>query len=112
MTDDGTATGDFDEEEDFDPEEAERQIAEFIATADELEGPAIADLADAVARVLDGTWSAIEEIIGPQTNNKVIATMLLLSSQARQLQPEDARHWQLHAASSLVGAMIPNARHP
>src|SRR5687767_2386832 len=110
MTDDESPTGDFDDEEEFDPEEAERQIAEFITNADALEGPPVADLAAGVARVLDSTWSHIAEIIDPQTNNKIIATMLLLSSEARQLQPEDPRHWQLHAASSLVGAMIPNAR--
>jgi hypothetical protein len=34
------------DEEDFDPEEGERRITEFITSADELAGPPVAELVD------------------------------------------------------------------
>ena len=102
----------FDEDEEFDPEEAERQIGEFITAADRLEGPSTAELAAGVERVLSGAWTQIEDLIGAQPNNKIVAIMLLLSRQARELTPEEPRQWQLYAGSSLVSAMIPNAKHP
>jgi hypothetical protein len=99
-----------DEDEEFDAEQAERDIAAFIVAADELEGPSTAEIAERVEVVMATAWEQIAQIVDGQANNKVVATMLLLSRQARESTPEDPRQWQLHAASSLVGAMIPNAR--
>ena len=99
-----------DDDEEFDPVEAERQIDEFIVSADTLGGASIAALGERAAAVLADTWDRLEEVVGQEANNKVVATMLWLSREARRHTPEDPRQWQLHAASSLVGAMIPNAR--
>ena len=103
-------TPEFEDEDDFDPVEAERQIDEFIVSADTLGGPPIAELAGRAAAILSETWDRLEAVVGDEANNKVVATMLWLSREARALPPEDPRQWQLHAASSLVGAMIPNAK--
>ena len=100
----------FDEEE-FDPEQAAREIDAFIVAADQLDGPATAELANRAEAVMAAAWAQIEQIVVGQANNKIVATMLLLSREARESTPEDPRQWQLYAASSMVGAMIPNARH-
>lgn len=40
------------DDEDFAPEEAERRITEFIASAEELPGPSVAELAEHVAGLM------------------------------------------------------------
>jgi hypothetical protein len=94
-----------DEEEDFDPEEGERRITEFITSAEELPGPPVAELADRVADLMRATWSDVETIISEYPNNKVLAVELFLSQRARGLQPDDSEQWRLHAATSLLSGI-------
>ena len=98
----------FDEDADYDPEEAERSIAEFIAKADELEGPSSATLASAALAEVTQAWERVDRLLADQPNNKVIATMLELSRQMRQgaWQPGEAEQWQLSAASTIVSGLI------
>ena len=53
----------LDDEEDFDPEEAERRITEFITSADELTGPPVAELGDEVAGLMRAAWRDVEDIL-------------------------------------------------
>jgi hypothetical protein len=95
-----------DEEEDFDPEEGERRITGFIISAEELPGPPVAQLVEQVAELMRAAWSDIENILSASTHNKVLATQLSLSQQARGLQPDDPEQWRLFAASTLLSGMI------
>lgn len=94
------------DDEDFDPEEGERRITEFIASADELPGPPVADLAERVADLMRASWKDIESLVEGQPHNKVLATQLLLSQRARGLQPDDDEQWRLSAASTLLSGMV------
>ncbi|MBA3425339.1 MAG: hypothetical protein ACR2HO_00890 [Rubrobacteraceae bacterium] len=93
--------------EDFDPEEAERRITEFVTTSDELPGPTVADLAERVVGLMRTTWDDIEEIMDGIPHNKLLATQLLLSQRARGLQPDDPEQWRLFAATTLLSGMVP-----
>ena len=105
------AEGDFEDEDDYDPEEADRRISEFIDQADRLPGPSVAELADTVHRHVTAAWDASVDLLDLQRQNKIVATMLLLSRRARETEPSSAEHWQLNAASTLVsGMMIPDER--
>jgi len=95
--------------EDFDPEQADRDVDAFIAGTVNLDGPSVAELAERVAQVVSTAWEAIERDTGNVANNKLIATMLLVSRQARQVPADEPRHWQLHAASTLLSGLINNA---
>jgi hypothetical protein len=94
------------EDEDFDPEEGERRITEFITSADELPGPPGAELVDQVAGLMRAAWRDVETLLSQSPHNKVLATQLRLSQQARGLQPDDPEQWRLFAASTLLGGMI------
>jgi hypothetical protein len=94
------------EDEDFDPEEGERRITEFITSADELPGPPVAELVDQVAGLMRAAWRDVETLLSQSPHNKVLATQLRLSQQARGLQPDDPEQWRLFAASTLLGGMI------
>ncbi|MBA2344616.1 MAG: hypothetical protein H0V83_06005 [Rubrobacter sp.] len=93
--------------EDFDPEEAERRITEFVNSADELSGASVAELAERVAGSMRTTWYDIEEIMEDIPHNKLLATQLLLGQRARGLQPEDPEQWRLYAATTLLSGMVP-----
>ena len=94
------------DEEDFDPEEAERQITTFITSTEELPGPPVAELADRVAEQLREAWRDVETIMSGKPHNKVLAAQLLLSQQARGLQADDPEQWRLFAATTLLSGMI------
>lgn len=94
------------EDSDFDPEEAERQIAEFVAAADELPGPPVGELADRVAEMVRVAEEGIAALVAPQRQNKVVATFLLLSQRARGVDPTRDEHWRLNAAATLVSALL------
>ena len=94
------------EDEDFDPEEGERRITEFITSADELAGPPVAELVEQVAVLMRAAWIDVEDILTASPHNKVLATQLRLSQQARGLPPDDPEQWRLFAASTLLGGMI------
>jgi hypothetical protein len=94
------------EDEDCDPEEGERRITEFITSADELAGPPVAELVDQVAGLMRAAWSDVETLLSQSPHNKVLATQLSLSQQARGLQPDDPEQWRLFAASTLLSGMI------
>lgn len=90
--------------DEFDPEQAEREIQAFLDAADALGGPAVADLA-----AVGEAWAGVERAMAGVPNNKLIATMLLVSRQARETSADDPRHWQLHAASTLLSGLIGRA---
>jgi hypothetical protein len=97
----------FDDEEDFDPEEAERSIAAFIDSANKLGGTSADELASQVLAVMETAQSGIAAILDEQPNNKIIATMLALSRQHREVMDTDSSlQWRLSAASSLVSGFI------
>src|SRR5215203_6292948 len=77
------------EEEELDPEEAERRITHFVTTADELPGPPVEGLAEQVAGLMRAAWSDLERVMDGKPHNKVLATQLLLGHRARALQPDD-----------------------
>ena len=94
------------EEEELDPEEAERRITHFVTTADELPGPPVEELAEQVAELMRAAWSDLERIMDGKPHNKVLATQLLLGQRARALQPDDPEQWRLFAATMLLSGMV------
>jgi hypothetical protein len=95
----------FDEEE-FDPEEAEQRITQFVTSADELSGPPVEDLAEQVAALMRTALRDLEMIMTHTPHNKVLATQLLLGQRARGLQQHDPEQWPLHAATSLLSGLV------
>src|SRR5215217_6015464 len=93
------------EEEELDPEEAERRITQFVRSADELSGPPVEELADQVAALMRTALRDLEAIMEGKPHNKVLATQLLLGQRARGLQ-HDPEQWPLHAASSLLSGLV------
>jgi hypothetical protein len=98
--------GPFDEDEEFDPEEADQHITQFVRSADELPGPPVEELADQVAALMRTALREIEAIMDGKPHNKVLATQLLLGQRARGLQQHDPEQWPLHAASSLLSGLV------
>lgn len=94
------------DDEDFDPEEVERRITEFITSADELPGPPVGELADHVAKVMRVAWRDVETIVTGNPHNKVLAAQLFLSQRARGLQADDPEQWWLFAATTLLSGMV------
>ena len=87
-------------------ERIERQLTEFIEGTADLAGAPVDDLADAVEAVVA---RAQEEVRGRMTgaaHNKVLATHLLLSQRARQVEPGSPAQWRLSAASTLLSDLI------
>jgi uncharacterized small protein (DUF1192 family) len=95
------------DEEDLDPEEAERRITEFVTASDELSGPTVAELAGRVARLMRTTSDGIGEIMEGVPHNKLLATQLLLGQHARSMQSDDPEQWRLYAATTLLSGMVP-----
>ena len=105
----GDEQGNEHSEEEMTPQEAEAQIDTFIVAADEAGGSPTAELtAEALANVRDA-WNLIQQITSAQSNNKVIAMMLLSSRRARETDPQDPEHWMLHATSTILSGQIPAA---
>jgi hypothetical protein len=102
-----SAAGDepLNEDEELDPDEAERRIRAFVASAEELPGPPVAELADRVAELMREAWRDVETIISGKPHNKVLAVELLLSQRARGFQADDPEQWRLHAATSLLSGI-------
>jgi hypothetical protein len=98
--------GPFDEEQEFDPEEADQRITQFVRSADELSGPPVEELADQVAALMRTALRDLEAIMEGKPHNKVLATQLLLGQRARGLQQYDPEQWPLHAASSLLSSLV------
>src|ERR687897_1932343 len=95
----------FEEEEEFDPEEADQRITQFVRSAEELSGPPVEELADQVAALMRKALRDLEMIMTETPHNKVLATQLLLGQRARGLQ-HDPEQWPLHAASSLLSGLV------
>jgi len=93
-------------DEELDPAQAERSINAFIDRANALEGPAVEVLADQMAEVMHAAWRTIEEQAAGLSQNKLIAVMMFLGREARQTPADEASHWYLHAASTIVGGLI------
>src|SRR5215208_7371868 len=79
----------FDEEEELDPEEAERRITQFVRSADELSGPPVEELAEQVSALMRIALRDLEKLMEGKPHNKVLATQLLLGQRARALQHLD-----------------------
>jgi hypothetical protein len=94
------------EEEELDPEEAERRITQFVRSADELSGPPVEELAEQVSALMRAALRDLETIMEGKPHNKVLATQLLLGQRARQLQPHDPEQWHLYAASTLLSGIV------
>jgi hypothetical protein len=94
------------EEEELDPEEAERRITQFVRSADELSGPPVEELAERVTALMQAALRDLETIMEGKPHNKVLATQLLLGQRARELQPHDPEQWHLYAASTLLSGIV------
>ena len=94
------------EEEELDPEEAERRITQFITSAEELPGPPVAELAEQVGALIRAASRDFEAIMDGKPHNKVLATQLLLGQRARAMQPEDPERWRLSAATTLLSEIV------
>ena len=94
------------EEEELDPEEAERRITQFVRSADELSGPPVEELAEQVSALMRAALRDLEKLMEEKPHNKVLATQLLLGQRARQLQPDDPEQWHLYAASTLLSGIV------
>jgi hypothetical protein len=96
----------FDEEEELDPEEAERRITQFVISADELPGPPVEELAEGVTALMRAASRDLETIMDGMAHNKILATQLLLGQRARGRQPHDPKQWHLYAASTLLSGIV------
>ena len=94
------------EEEDLDPEEAESHITQFITSAEKLPGPPVEQLAEQVSALMRAASRELEAIMDGKPHNKVLATQLLLGQRARELQMGDPEQSHLHAASTLLSAIV------
>lgn len=94
------------DDEELDPEAAERGIAEFIESAALLAGPPVHELAEQVAQVFHRAWDEVDRLMAEVAYNKLLATMLLVGQQARQLAPDQPEQWRLHAAGSILSGLV------
>src|SRR5215208_799296 len=94
------------EEEELDPEEAERRITQFVRSADELSGPPVEELAEQVSALMRAALRDLEKLMEGKPHNKVLATQLLLGQRARALQHLDPEQRHLHAATTLLGGIV------
>jgi hypothetical protein len=95
----------FDDEE-FNAEEAEQRITQFITSAEELAGPPVEELAEQVAALMRAALRDLEKLMEGKPHNKVLATQLLLGQRARELQQYDPEQWHLHAATTLLSGIV------
>jgi len=86
---DETMSEDLLDEEELDPEEAERRITQFITSSEELPGPPVEELAEQVDALMRAALRDLETIMEGKPHNKVLASQLLLGQRARELQKYD-----------------------
>jgi catechol 2,3-dioxygenase-like lactoylglutathione lyase family enzyme len=86
--------------------EGERHIREFIDGAEGLDGPPVAELVAAVAAVVRGARDELTGLMSGVAHNKVLATQLALSQQAREVPAQTEPDWALHAASTLLSGLV------
>ena len=103
---DETMSEDFLDEDELDPEEAERRITQFVISADELPGAHVEELAERVTALMRAASRDLETIMDGMAHNKVLATQLLLGQRARGRQPHDPQQWHLYAASTLLSGIV------
>ncbi len=94
------------DEEEFDAEEAEQRITQFVTSAGELPGLPVEELAEQVADLMRVAFTDLEKIMEGKPHNKVLATQLLLGQRARGLRPDDPEQWRLYAASTLLNDLV------
>ena len=87
-------------------EEAERHIRDFVAGADELAGPSVAELVTDVAQRAERLEAELAELFAEVPHNKVLATQLALSQQSRADGPAAMPRWPLQAASTLLSGLV------
>src|SRR5215213_1981973 len=104
--DDEMMSEDLMDEEELDPEEAERRITQFVISADELPGPPVEELAERVTALMRAASRDLETIMDGMAHNKILATQLLLGQRARGRQPHDPQQWHLYAASTLLSGIV------
>jgi len=93
-------------EEEPDPQAVERNITAFIEQADGLEGPSVQSLANQVAETMGAACRKVEEQTAGLPQNKLIAVMMFLGREAARTPADEARHWYLHAASTIVSGLV------
>jgi hypothetical protein len=103
---DETMSEDLLDEDELDPEEAERRITQFAISGDELPGAPVEELAERVTALMRATSRDLETIMDGMAHNKVLATQLLLGQRARGRQPHDPQQWHLYAASTLLSGIV------
>ena len=103
---DETMSDDLLDEEEFDPEEAEQRITQFITSAEQFPGPPAEELAEQVDALMRAALRDLETIMEGMAHNKVVATQLLLGQRARELQHYDPEQWHLRAASTLLSEIV------
>ena len=103
---DETMSEDLLDEDELDPEEAERRITQFVISADELPGAHVEELAERVTALMRAASRDLETIMDGMAHNKVLATQLLLGQRARGRQPHDPQQWHLYAASTLLSGIV------
>jgi hypothetical protein len=103
---DETMSEDLLDEEELDPEEAERRITQFITSSEELPGPPVEELAEQVDALMRAALRDLETIMEGKPHNKVLASQLLLGQRARELQKYDPEQWHLRAASTLLSGIV------
>ena len=103
---DETMSEDLLDEDELDPEEAERRITQFVISADELPGAHVEELAERVTALMRAASRDLVTIMDGMAHNKVLATQLLLGQRARGRQPHDPQQWHLYAASTLLSGIV------
>ena len=103
---DETMSEDLLDEDELDPEEAERRITQFVISADELPGAHVEELAERVTALMRAASRDLETIMDGMAHNKVLATQLLLGQRARGRQPHDPQQWHIYAASTLLSGIV------
>jgi hypothetical protein len=92
--------------EEPDPERVEHEIDVFIDRANRVDGPSIDSLSEQVTELLRSVWDEIARVTMTLPKNKVIATMLHVGRQAREVPADDPLHWYSHAASTLLNGLV------
>jgi catechol 2,3-dioxygenase-like lactoylglutathione lyase family enzyme len=87
-------------------ERIEAQLSEFIAGQADLPGSPTEQLAADVAAVVEQAQQRIREVMAGVAHNKVLATQLLVSQQARRAEQGSAEQWRLFAASTLLSDLV------
>jgi hypothetical protein len=103
---DETMSEDLLDEDELDPEEAERRITQFAISGDELPGAPVEELAERVTALMRAASRDLETIMDGMAHNKVLATQLLLGQRARGREPHDPKQWHLYAASTLLSGIV------